>query len=151
MKMKKLLPLYDRVRDIIESSRAGVARSVDTAQVASNWLIGREIVEDEQHGKAKAEYGRKLVVELSEKLRKEYGAGYSATNLKLFRQFYSSYPSLLSGTIGHTLRGQLPAPKEEVAGAEPEDTRELKELVKIGALVTEGATNRLRYRLIKSV
>ena len=115
MKKKKLLPLYERVRDIIEAARAGVARSVDTAQVASNWLIGREIVEDEQHGKAKAEYGRKLVVELSEKLRKEYGAGYSATNLKLFRQFYSSYPSLLSGAIGHTLRDQLPAPKEGAA------------------------------------
>lgn len=109
MKRKGPLPLYDRVRDIIEAARAGVTRSVDTAQVASNWLIGREIVEDEQHGKAKAEYGKKLVAELSEKLRKDFGAGYSATNLKLFRQFYFTYPQLLTGKIGHALRDQLPA------------------------------------------
>ena len=47
-------------------------------------------------------------------LRKEYGAGYSATNLKLFRQFYLFYPELMPGRIGHTLRDQLPDAAQEL-------------------------------------
>ena len=106
--VKKKAPLYDRIREILESARTRVARSVNTTQVVANWLIGREIVEEEQSGSRKAEYGQRLIGELSEKLQKDFGTGYSATNLKLFRQFFLSYPKLISKRIGHTLGDQSP-------------------------------------------
>ena len=53
--------LYKRVRQILESARTNVARSVNTTQVIANWLIGREIVEEEQHGTKRAKYGQKVI------------------------------------------------------------------------------------------
>lgn len=87
--------LYGRVRDIIESARQSAARSVNTAQVISNWLIGREIVEEQQHGRAKAGYGERLLTGLSTRLRLAYGPGYSVDNLEFFRRFFISYPRLI--------------------------------------------------------
>jgi predicted nuclease of restriction endonuclease-like (RecB) superfamily len=72
----------------------------------ANWLIGREIVEEEQKGERRAVYGEQLIAELSEKLQKDFGVGYGTTNLKLFRQFFLAYPSFLKGRIGHTLSDQ---------------------------------------------
>lgn len=92
-------PLYGRVRDILEAARAGVARTVNTTQVAANWLIGREIVEEEQRGQRRAEYGAKLLAELSTRLNAEFGRGYSVDNLEAFRQFYVDYPQLISETV----------------------------------------------------
>ena len=103
--MKKV-SLYERIRQILESARTRVSRTVNTTQVVSNWLIGREIVEEEQSGSKKAEYGQRLITELSKKLQEEYGSGYSATNLKLFRQFFLAYPKLIIQEIGHTLGNQ---------------------------------------------
>jgi predicted nuclease of restriction endonuclease-like (RecB) superfamily len=90
--------LYDRVRGIIESARAGAARSVDTAQVVSNWLIGREIVEEEQKGEKRAAYGRRILEKLSVKLLAEYGKGYSVQNLQFIRRFSINFPDLLWGS-----------------------------------------------------
>ena len=93
-----------------------MARTVNTTQVVANWLIGREIVEEDQKGNRRAGYGEQLIRELSEKLQKDYGVGYGTTNLKLFRQFFLSYPSFLKGKIGHTLGdqsfsvGEMPVP-----------------------------------------
>jgi hypothetical protein len=67
--------LYDRVRQILESARFAVARSVNTTQVVTNWLIGREIVEEEQKGKKRAGYGEELLKDLSTRLTKDYGKG----------------------------------------------------------------------------
>ena len=99
--------LYKRVQAILEQARDTAARSVNTAQVVANWLIGREIVDEEQRGKRKAGYGDRLLVELSVKLAKSYGNGYSATNLRLFRQFYANYPMLLAGSIHHAVSDEL--------------------------------------------
>jgi predicted nuclease of restriction endonuclease-like (RecB) superfamily len=99
-------PLYERIRQILESARTRVARTVNTTQVVANWLIGREIVEEEQEGKKRAGYGEQLITELSEKLQKDFGVGYGTTNLKLFRQFFLAYPRFLKGRIGHTLSDQ---------------------------------------------
>lgn len=87
--------LFDRVKGIIESARAGAARSVDTAQVVSNWLIGREIVEEEQKGEKRAAYGRRVLERLSQRLLAEYGGGYSVPNLRHFRKFSIYYPELI--------------------------------------------------------
>ncbi|EQD30948.1 protein containing DUF1016, partial [mine drainage metagenome] len=101
-KPKKPLPdtplLFDRVRDILESARSNIARTVNTTQVVTNWLIGREIVEEEQQGKRRAGYGETLLADLSQRLGRDYGRGYSADNLEAFRQFYLEYPRLISET-----------------------------------------------------
>ena len=88
-------PFYGRVREILDAARTGVARTVNTTQVMANWLIGREIVEEEQRGRRRAGYGTALLGELAERLRSEFGRGYGVDNLELFRRFYLDYPELL--------------------------------------------------------
>jgi predicted nuclease of restriction endonuclease-like (RecB) superfamily len=95
--------LYGRVRGILESARVSLARTVNTTQVVANWLIGREIVEDEQSGRRRAGYGAKVLAELSARLTQEFGRGYSVDNLEAFRQFYIDYPRLISETASRNL------------------------------------------------
>lgn len=97
-------PIYERVRHILDAAQAGVARSVNSAQVIANWRIGQEIVEEEQRGKGRAGYGERLMHELAERLRGDYGAGYGLTNLKLCRKFYLLYAELLAVGKGHAPR-----------------------------------------------
>ncbi len=116
--MPRPTTLYARIRQILESARTRVARSVNTTQVVANWLIGREIVEEEQMGKRRAAYGNKLIESLAARLRKDFGDGYSVQNLRYMRQFYIAYPRLISDTesrksesaissaIRHTVRGE---------------------------------------------
>src|SRR3990167_7444350 len=95
MASRKSFPIYDRIRQILESARTSVARSVNTAQVAANWLIGREIVEEEQRGKRRADYGGQLLQALSRRLQSDFGSGYAVDNLEWFRRFYLEYPELI--------------------------------------------------------
>ena len=97
--------LYKRVRQILESARTNVARSVNTTQVIANWLIGREIVEEEQHGTKRAKYGQKVIEALSKRLLRNYGKGFSINNLEHFRDLYLTYPKLLEQRIPHAVRG----------------------------------------------
>jgi predicted nuclease of restriction endonuclease-like (RecB) superfamily len=119
MPPKKELPLYDRIRQILESARNNVVRTVNTTQVAANWLIGREIVLEDQSGSKRAKYGSQLLAEISFHLKKEYGGGYSVDNLEVFRRFYLEFPNLISETlyrksdgavISETLYRKLPLP-----------------------------------------
>ncbi len=116
--MAKPAALYARISRILESARTGVARTVNTTQVVANWLIGREIVEEEQKGRRRATYGTKLFESLARRLKKDFGDGYSIQNLRYMRQFYLGYPQLISETasrkspaaisaeIRHTPRGE---------------------------------------------
>jgi predicted nuclease of restriction endonuclease-like (RecB) superfamily len=98
---------YTRIRDILESARIGIARTVNTAQVLSYWLIGREIIEEEQQGNQRAEYGENLLKNLAQQLKADFGKGYSYSNLKYIRQFYLTFPHFLDeAQIGHALRDQ---------------------------------------------
>ena len=83
--------LFERVVSILEEARSQVVRSVNTNAVMANWLIGREIVRDLQGGDVRAEYGRRLIDDLSKKLTEKYGRGFSAINLRNFRAFYIAY------------------------------------------------------------
>lgn len=94
---------------------AGVARTVNTTQVMANWLIGREIVEEEQRGKKRAGYGEGLMRELAGRLRAEYGSGFSLPQLKFCKSFYLQYPELPAGEKGYALRSLLGSPSE-IAG-----------------------------------
>lgn len=98
---------YQRIRDILDSAQANVARTVNTTQVIANWLIGREIVEAEQQGKQRADYGESLLKNLAKQLKQDFGSGYSYSNLKYIRQFYLSFPKLIKApVIGHALSDQ---------------------------------------------
>jgi predicted nuclease of restriction endonuclease-like (RecB) superfamily len=100
----KRMALYDRIRQILESARSSVSRSVNTTQVVANWLIGREIVEDEQKGRRRAEYGKQLLLDLSIRLTADYRKGYSVDNLELFRRFFLEYNDLLGSEKSDALR-----------------------------------------------
>ncbi|MCR4575427.1 MAG: PDDEXK nuclease domain-containing protein [Lentisphaeria bacterium] len=84
--------LYRSVRKIIEQARGFVSVAANTAIVRQNWEIGRLIVEDEQGGKRKAEYGKAQLAGLANRLTTEYGKGYDASNLRYMRQFYLAFP-----------------------------------------------------------
>lgn len=105
--------LFGRVREILEAARGNIARTVNTTQVIANWLIRREIVEEEQKGKRRAGYGAKLLTDLSERLGREYGRGYSVDNLEAFRQFYLEFPRLISETAPRN--SALPAISETLS------------------------------------
>lgn len=83
---------YDDVRQILLSARSKTYRAVNTAMVEAYWLIGKRIVEEEQNGKSRAEYGKRLLENLSKSLSNDFGKGFSYANLRNFRQFYLAYP-----------------------------------------------------------
>ncbi len=79
------------IRLIIESARRRAYSAVNTAMVEAYWYIGKRIVQQEQKGEDRAEYGQSLIKELSKQLVQEYGKGFSVTNLKSFRLFYLTF------------------------------------------------------------
>lgn len=87
--------LFDRAAGILEEVRTSVVHTVNTHMVVAYWLIGREIVQDEQGGRKRAAYGDALLEDLSRRLTKRYGKGYSVTNLKNFRTFHQVYADRL--------------------------------------------------------
>lgn len=87
--------LLAAIRHIWESARLQAVRSVNSALVQANWLIGRQIVEAEQKGKSRAAYSSRLLETLSKSLEKDYGSGFSVSALQYMRAFYLGYPALL--------------------------------------------------------
>lgn len=106
--------LLQRIRQIWESARLQAARSVNSALVQANWLIGRQIVETEQGGKSRAAYSSRLLETLSESLERDYGSGFSVTALKYMRMFYLGYPELLE--IRHAVRDESASASAEAKG-----------------------------------
>jgi hypothetical protein len=86
-----LLPLIKEIRELVQRARRTASRNVNILQVSTNFEIGRMIVEHEQKGKRRAEYGERVVRELARRLTDELGRGFSFTNLKYMRQFYLEY------------------------------------------------------------
>jgi len=83
--------LIHEIRDLIQSARRAVVHSVDLIQVLTNFEIGRRIVEHEQGGTERAEYGKALLKELSTALTAEFGRGFSHRNLDYMRKFFLAY------------------------------------------------------------
>lgn len=86
--------LYNDVRSIIETARANAYRAVNFTMVQAYWNIGRTIVEEEQKGGNRADYGTYLVENISVTLSKEFGRGFDKTNLWNMIRFYRSFPIL---------------------------------------------------------
>jgi hypothetical protein len=87
--------LFERVVTILERARTKVVHAVNSEMVIAYWLIGREIVQELQVGDQRAAYGKRVLEELSERLLKRYGKGFSVTNLRYFRLFYQTYADRL--------------------------------------------------------
>lgn len=83
--------LYKRVSQHIDNARQVVQRSVDNEMVRAYWLIGRDIVEEEQHGKERAKYGQSVLQALSVKLKQKYKTGFGVDTLERIRKFYLIY------------------------------------------------------------
>lgn len=84
--------LYHNIRQIVSTARKNAYRAVNFAMVEAYWNIGKLIVEEEQKGEKRAEYGKYLIKDLSQRLTKEFGKGFSVANLRNFRQFYLVFP-----------------------------------------------------------
>ncbi|MCD4767055.1 MAG: PDDEXK nuclease domain-containing protein [Desulfobacterales bacterium] len=93
--------LYDQIRRVLLDSQRNVSHAVNTAMVHAYFEVGRLIVEDEQHGEARAEYGKETLTHLSKRLTSEFGRGFSRQNLQNMKQFYLCFQNC------HTLSGKL--------------------------------------------
>jgi len=85
--------LVGQLRALIQDARQRALRAVDAVQVRTCWEVGRHIVEFEQGGADRAEYGTKLLPRLAERLTGEFGKGFDASNLRYMRQFYQAFPN----------------------------------------------------------
>lgn len=83
--------LYARIVDLLKEARINVVRAVNQTMVITYFEIGRIIVEEEQNGHERADYGKSLIQELSGLLTKEFGKGFSVTNMQQMRNFYLAY------------------------------------------------------------
>lgn len=91
----------DDIKQIIEESKKYVVRNINTIMLQTYWSIGKRIVEEEQKGNEKSNYGDYIIKNLSKELTREYGRGFSTTNLKMMRRLYNECK------IGQTLSDQL--------------------------------------------
>lgn len=89
------------IRQIINTAQQNAVRSVDFCRVQMYWNMGRRILEEEQQGKSRADYGTYLIKNLAKQIEPEYGSGFGERQLKFCRQFYREYP------IVNALRSQL--------------------------------------------
>lgn len=86
--------IVEDIKNIIDKGRTAAYAAVNTTMIATYWNIGRRIVEEEQHGMERAEYGTELIKMLAKELTHEYGSGFSARYLAYFRKFYLTVPDL---------------------------------------------------------
>ncbi|MDA8339882.1 MAG: DUF1016 N-terminal domain-containing protein [Nitrospiraceae bacterium] len=110
--------LITDLASLIEQGRKTAVRYVNTALVATYWLIGRRIVEYEQKGKVRAEYGEAILKRISEDLIKKFGKGFGFTQMKNIRQFYLSYPQksyTVPGQLGSTVISQTLSGQSEIS------------------------------------
>jgi len=84
--------IIEDLKNLINSSRVQILQSVNTIMVQTYWQIGKMIVEDEQNGELRAEYGKKQLEQISQALTQEFGKGFDVSNLRKMRQFYQTFP-----------------------------------------------------------
>ena len=84
-------PMILEIRELLEKSRKNIAQQVNTELLTTYWNIGRIIVEYEQQSQLRAEYGKQTLKELSKELTREFGKGFSRSNLQNMRAFYLAY------------------------------------------------------------
>ena len=113
-------PLFIEIRELILDARKIITRGVDLAHVLTNYEIGRRIVDHEQGGIERAEYGKGILKELSARLTDEFGRGFSRSNLEYMRKFYLVYrdriprkSQMTSGELQMSDKSQMVSGKSE--------------------------------------
>ena len=98
MKIEIKKDIYQEIHDLLHNARQNIISNINSTMTKTYFLIGKRIVEEEQDGNKRAEYGKNLIKMLSEKLTKEFGKGFSETNLEQMRKFFKVYgiPQTLS-------------------------------------------------------
>ena len=96
---KRVEALFERISSLIEQGRQRVVTAVNIAEVYTKYAIGQYIVEDEQKGESRAEYGKHILKSVSEKLTERYGKGWGLENLRLIRNFYLVYSSKIQNSV----------------------------------------------------
>ena len=91
MKVEIKKDIYQEIHDLLHKARQNIISNINSTMTKTYFLIGKRIVEEEQDGNKRAEYGKKLMKTLSEKLTKEFGRGFSQRNLEQMRTFYLRY------------------------------------------------------------
>ena len=130
------------IKQIINTARTNAVRSVDFCRVQMYWTIGQRIVEKEQQGKERADYGTYLIKNLAKEIEPEFGSGFGERQLKFCRQFYNTYP------IRNALRSQLNWSQYRMLIQIPDpDKREYYEL----EAVNEGWSGRQLERQVNSM
>ncbi|EFK36926.1 hypothetical protein HMPREF0204_11483 [Chryseobacterium gleum ATCC 35910] len=95
--------LFQSVKEIIRQSREKVFRIANSTLLLTYWQIGKLIVENEQQGKERAEYGKYTLKKLSQKLTLEFGKGFGESNLRNMRSFFHAFP--ICDALRHELSG----------------------------------------------
>jgi len=111
-----------RIRDILTQGRRQALQAVNTAMVQAYWQVGQEIIEEEQRGAGRAEYGTRLIETLARQLTGEFGKGFNARSLWFMRDVYLAFPILnaLRSELSWThyrLLARVQNPRSESAGA----------------------------------
>ena len=92
--------LVNDLRSIVSKARSKAFAAVNYSLVERNWRIGQRIVEQEQNGASRAEYGKHVIEVASAALTKEFGKGFSETNIKSYRRFYNFFSLFASRKQG---------------------------------------------------
>lgn len=93
--------LFTQIKQMLDDARKRIVHTVNTTTIEAYWQVGKYIVEFEQNGNSRAEYGKGVIQSLSKRLMAEYGEGFTVPNIKFMRQFYLTYPK------GYAVRSQL--------------------------------------------
>ncbi len=93
--------IYTKIKETLLQSRKQACNAVNFAMVQTYWKIGRIIVEHEQNGNLRADYGKRVLQDVSERLQQEFGASFSVQNLQQMKRFYVLFPNT------NALRSQL--------------------------------------------
>lgn len=120
--------LIDNIGSTLQRSRINALRAINRELVIANWEIGKHIVEFEQNGKEKADYGSSLLTNLSKDLKATYGKGFGKSNIYLCRQFYLKYPifQTVSGKLSWSHYAELLTVSDDLARAFYEKQAELE-------------------------
>ena len=102
MKIEIKKDIYQEIHDLLHNARQNIISNINSTMTKTYFLIGKRIVEEEQNGNKRAEYGKNLIKMLSEKLTKEFGKGFSETNLEQMRKFFKVYG--ISQTLSEEFR-----------------------------------------------
>ncbi len=123
-RVREMLPniLYSKIAELLQAARQAVVHTVNQTMVYTYYEIGKMIVEDEQQGKERAEYGKQVLKELSKQLTADFGKGFSVENLDRMRFFYQVYSKSISSTpltkSGNHAISETSFPESEVSGVD---------------------------------